>query len=143
MELELLDAVVGYEIALWNHLDSQLTQAGDVSLAVFSALRVVERHGGSARIRELQDDLRITVGSASKLADRLERDGLVVRRQNPGDRRSSLLELTAVGRDRYESAGVQVAAALSDHVRTAGVPVSDLVDALRHLDGALTRTTVQ
>lgn len=138
MDFELLDAVVGYEIALWSHLDSRLTTGGEVSLAVFSALRVVARHGGSARIRELQDDLRITVGSASKLADRLERDGLVVRRQNPTDRRSSLLELTDLGRDRHRSAEARASAALDDHVRAAGVPVPQVVDALRRLDDALT-----
>lgn len=143
MNLELLDAVVSYEIALWNHLDSQLRHAGEVSLAVFSALRVVDRHGGGARIRELQDDLRITVGSASKLADRLERDRLVVRRQNPIDRRSSLLELTSVGRGHYRSAGARVTAALDNHVRAAGGSVSGVVDALQRLDGALASAAVQ
>jgi len=137
MDFDLLDAVVNYEIALWEHLDSRLIQAGEVSLAVFSALRVVDRHDGGARIRELQDDLRITVGSASKLADRLERDGLVVRRQNPTDRRSSILEFTAVGRERFRSASVEVSAALRDHVRMADAAVPDVIDGLRRLDGAL------
>ncbi len=143
MSLELLDAVVGYEIALWNHLDSHLTDAGEVSLAVFSALRVVEGHGGSARIRELQDELRITVGSASKVADRLERDGLALRRPNPTDRRSSLLELTDLGRERFRSAEIEVRAALSDHVRSARTSVPDVVSALRTLDDALTATAVR
>jgi DNA-binding MarR family transcriptional regulator len=140
MDLEFFDAVVGYEIALWEHLDAQLNDAGDVSLAVFSALRVVERHHGAARIRELQDDLRITVGSASKLADRLERDGLVLRRQNPEDRRSSQLELTVDGRNRYEAADVTVRAALNDHLHSSGTRPRDVVDALRRLDAALTAT---
>src|SRR3954468_362866 len=123
MGLELLDAVVGYEIALWNHLDSHLTDAGEVSLAVFSALRVVEGHGGSARIRELQDELRITVGSGRQVADRLERDGLALQRPNPTNRRSSLLELTDLGRERFRSAEIEVRAALSDHVRSARTSV--------------------
>ena len=143
MDLEFLDAVVGYEIALWTHLDSQLTERGQVSLAVFSALRVVDRHGDSARIRELQDDLRITVGSASKLADRLERDGLVVRRQNPVDRRSSVVTLTTAGRESFGSAERTVRAALSDHLRTSAVSAPDVVDALRRLDAALAGTSAR
>lgn len=143
MTLELLDAVVGYEIALWNHLDAHLARAGEVSLAVFSALRVVDSHGGSARVRELQDDLRITVGSASKLADRLERDGFVVRRPNPTDRRSSLVELTPAGRDSYRSAEGEVLGALAEHVRTARTSVPDVVAGLRHLDDALTAAAVR
>jgi DNA-binding MarR family transcriptional regulator len=41
--------------------------------------------------------LSITVGGASKLIDRVEAAGYCSRKMNPGDRRSSLLELSAEG----------------------------------------------
>ena len=57
----------------------------------------MRRHSGAARVQELRTELGITVGAASKLVDRLERDGLVVRTAHPHDRRSSLVTLTAPG----------------------------------------------
>ena len=95
--MDFFDALVRYETYLWNHLDDRLVAAGGVSLANLTALRVVRRHAGSARVQELRTQLGITVGAASKLVDRLERDGLVVRTANPHDRRSSLIALTPAG----------------------------------------------
>jgi len=46
----------------------------------------------------------LTRQAVQKQADRLEADGLVVMRQNPGHRRSSLLELTRSGRAAFAAA---------------------------------------
>jgi DNA-binding MarR family transcriptional regulator len=135
--MDFFDAVVEYEIALWNHLEARLQESGAVSLAVLSALRIVERHGGSGRVRELQDELRITVGAASKLADRLERDGLVRRSSNPSDRRSSVLELTPLGRERFAAASEVADAALAAHLAETAAPAEQLIAELRRLDAAL------
>jgi DNA-binding MarR family transcriptional regulator len=43
------------------------------------------------------EQLSITVGGTSKAVDRIESCGHVVRRSNPGDRRSSIIELTPAG----------------------------------------------
>jgi DNA-binding MarR family transcriptional regulator len=58
------------------HLDGRLTQQG------------------------LADRLRLQKSTVSRLVDELCTDGLVTRRANPDDRRSVLLELTALGRKR-------------------------------------------
>ena len=96
--MEFFDALVRYEVVLWDTVDAELRSRGEVSLATLHALRVLDRHGGGARVQDLSDDIGITVGAASKFVDRLERDGLAVRRPNPANRRSSLLALTAAGR---------------------------------------------
>ncbi|KQY46397.1 MarR family winged helix-turn-helix transcriptional regulator [Cellulomonas sp. Root137] len=97
--MDFFDALVRYETELWNHLDERLGDAEAVSLATLSALRVVGRHPQDCRVHEIRTELAITVGAASKLVDRLERDGWAVRSANPGDRRSSFVALTPAGSD--------------------------------------------
>jgi DNA-binding MarR family transcriptional regulator len=52
--------------------------------------------------QRLADRLRLQKSTVSRLVDELCADGLVTRRTNPDDRRSVLLELTALGRKRSE-----------------------------------------
>jgi MarR family transcriptional regulator, organic hydroperoxide resistance regulator len=59
-----------------------------------SAMADIDR----CRVRDLAAELSMSAGTASKLVDRLEAAGYCRRSLNPGDRRSSLLELTAAGR---------------------------------------------
>jgi DNA-binding MarR family transcriptional regulator len=55
-----------------------------------------ERAG--CRVLDLAEEFRITVGGISKVVDRIEAAGYCRRRANPGDHRSSIVELTASGR---------------------------------------------
>ena len=114
--MDFFDVLVRYETYLWNRLDDQLRGDGGVSLATLSALRVVRRHAGECRVQELRADLGITVGAASKLVDRLERDGLAVRTAHPGDRRSSLVILTPAGDAAHDSGVALMASTLADHL---------------------------
>jgi hypothetical protein len=43
---------------------------------------------------DIAEELSLTVGGTSKLVDRIEAAGHCVRRANPDDRRSSIIELT-------------------------------------------------
>jgi DNA-binding MarR family transcriptional regulator len=95
--VEFFDVLIRYEVALWNAVDRELGRQGTISLAQLHALRVVDRYHGQARVQDLSSDIGITAGAASKLADRLERDGLARRSPNPANRRSSLISLTAAG----------------------------------------------
>ncbi|HEY3438262.1 MAG TPA: MarR family transcriptional regulator [Actinotalea sp.] len=126
--MDLFDVLVRYETHLWNHLDDRLRTDGQVSLATLSALRVVRAHAGECRVQELRTDLGITVGAASKVVDRLERDGLAVRGANPDDRRSSLVTLTPAGDVAHDEGVALLEAALADHLADeAGVEQATLV----------------
>ncbi|GGM63020.1 MarR family winged helix-turn-helix transcriptional regulator [Microbacterium saperdae] len=106
--VEFFDLLVGVETALWNRVEGELLAADQVGLGTWMALRVLHRHGGGRRVRDLRAGLSITVGAASKLVDRLERDGLAVRRPHPDDRRSSLIVLTDAG-ERARTEGERLA----------------------------------
>ncbi len=105
--VEFFDVLVGYEVALWSAIDGELTRHGAISLGQLHALRVVDRYDGLARVQDLSEAIGITVGAASKLVDRLERDGLAARGPNPANRRSSLIALTPAG-EHALAAAIQV-----------------------------------
>jgi MarR family transcriptional regulator, organic hydroperoxide resistance regulator len=56
------------------------------------------------RVHDLSAWLGVTASGASKLVDRLEAADYCRRVPNPGDRRSSLLQLTPTGRQTFEHA---------------------------------------
>lgn len=116
MSMTFFDSLVRYEVALWDAVEQQLARRKQIGLGELHALRIVARYDGRARVQDLSDDIGITVGAASKLVDRLERDNLVVRGPNPANRRSSLITLTTTGRRGLRSAGRICAAAVSDAV---------------------------
>ncbi len=74
----------------------------DMSLAKFDYLAQLYRSpAGGLSMSELGRQLMVTGGNITGLTDRLEKDGLVERRQHPSDRRSQLIVLTARGRNAF------------------------------------------
>ncbi|HEY5788542.1 MAG TPA: MarR family transcriptional regulator [Microlunatus sp.] len=133
--MEFFDVLVRYEVALWRAVDQELSREGLVNLGQLYALRIIDRYDGQARVQDLSTDIGITVGAASKLVDRLERDDLAVRRTNPANRRSSLVALTAPGRRALVAAFRTAQAAVQRAVD--GQDVQPLVAALRQLHAQL------
>jgi DNA-binding MarR family transcriptional regulator len=133
--MEFFDVLVRYEIALWNAVNRELGRQDQISLGQLHALRVVGSYGGQARVQDLSSDIGITVGAASKLADRLERDGLASRSPNPANRRSSLIALTAVGQQALASAMDVYSRAVARAVGEEDVEL--LTAALRRLQARL------
>jgi DNA-binding MarR family transcriptional regulator len=64
-------------------------------------LATLRRTGPPFRMRptDLMDALMLTSSGTTKRLDRLERAGLVAREPDPGDRRGTLIALTAKGRE--------------------------------------------
>ncbi|WP_344811111.1 MarR family winged helix-turn-helix transcriptional regulator [Microlunatus aurantiacus] len=127
--------LVRYEVALWNAVDQALRRDGRLTLGQLHALRVIDRYAGQARVQDLSSDIGISVGAASKLVDRLERDGLAVRRPNPANRRSSLIAFTPRGHQALTAALERALAAVDRAV--AGEDVQPLVAALGRLQARL------
>jgi MarR family transcriptional regulator, organic hydroperoxide resistance regulator len=93
---DLFDDLVRVEIVLWDAVDRRLRADVGLPLGRVEALRVVAT-SDPCRVQDVSVALRITVGAASKLTDRLATGGLVERRAHPSDRRSSLLGVTPEG----------------------------------------------
>src|SRR3954452_7001765 len=95
---ELLGDLVRLEIELCEALDARLRREGDLGLGSFQVLQVIQR-ADPCRVYDIVQALSITVGGASKAVDRSVKAGHCVRRSNPHDRRSSIIELTPEGAD--------------------------------------------
>ncbi|WP_432993263.1 MarR family winged helix-turn-helix transcriptional regulator [Dactylosporangium sp. CA-233914] len=124
---QVFDDLVRFETDLWNGIDARLRQAGAVPLGSLNVLQVVGRTP-ACRVNDIADALSITIGGASQAVDRLVARGLCERRPNPGDRRSSIVELTGTG-----TAAVTAAEAVFDEELTAWFGAAIPGSALRSL----------
>jgi DNA-binding MarR family transcriptional regulator len=80
-------------------LDADLQASDGISLQTFEVLlRISRADGGHVTMSELAGGVSLTTGGVTRLADRLEREGLVQRVSCPGDRRVVHLTLTDAGR---------------------------------------------
>ncbi|WP_158240786.1 MarR family winged helix-turn-helix transcriptional regulator [Telmatospirillum siberiense] len=85
--------------------------------------------GDGVRPKDLADALDMEPSSLGELIDRLEEQGLVQRRDAPGDRRCKTLHLTESGQEMYRRiAGV--VSSVGEHL-TAGISDADLAACLR------------
>ena len=100
---ELFQDLVRVETRLYNAADARLRAEHDLALGQFEFLTLIEQVP-NCRVQDIARDIAITVGATSKAVDRLERAGLCRREANPGDRRSSILVLTDLGREKLEAA---------------------------------------
>jgi len=71
---------------------------GQITLPRFDLLANLEREDGQT-LASLSRHLLVTAGNLTGLVDRAERDGMVVRRADPNDRRLSRVFLTRKGRE--------------------------------------------
>jgi len=119
--LDLRSLAEGLRVSM-IHLSRQLRRhdPGELSIAQVSGLASVVKYGtlGVGRLAELEN---LPSSAATRLVDKLEAAGLVVRQANPGDRRGVQVVATAAGTGllaRYARAGnewlAERLAALSD-----------------------------
>ena len=101
---QLFNDLIRFEIEIWNAADARLKTDFDLPLTQFEPMAAIERIPG-CRVYDIAAELGITTGGTSKLVDRIEARGYCRRLPNPQDRRSSLLELTAEGRQVLAEAG--------------------------------------
>jgi DNA-binding MarR family transcriptional regulator len=103
-----------------SRLSARFTQALEANFAShgltkasFEALAALRRSGGPCRLSQtaLMRELSLTPGTVSVRIGRLVEDGLAVRRDDPGDRRGVIVELTPSGAAAFD--GV-----VADHLAT-------------------------
>jgi MarR family transcriptional regulator, 2-MHQ and catechol-resistance regulon repressor len=107
---------------LTSLLDADLRASDGITLQTFEVLlRISRADGGQVTMSELASAVSLTTGGVTRLADRLERDGLVERRSCPTDRRVVHLSLTPAGT-------ATLAAALEHHLESLQRRVISRVD---------------
>ena len=100
----LFTALIHTEMGAWNAVESALSEAGNaLTLGRLLVLRTV-RDTPACRIQEVAASQGITLGAASRLVDRLHRDGLLHRTPCEHDRRATILTVTEQGLAHLEEA---------------------------------------
>ena len=127
------------ETRVFNRVDARLRAEHDLTLGQLEFLRILAAHD-TCRVYDIAHQVDITVGATSKGVDRLEARGWCARRSNPDDRRSSLITLTAPGREALTAALPTFEAAIADQVGGLPGPVVEaLADGLRQWRDRLER----
>ena len=100
----LFTALIHTEMGAWNAVESALSEAENaLTLGRFLVLRTV-LDTPACRIQEVAASQGITLGAASRLVDRLHRDGLLHRTPCEHDRRATILTVTEQGLVHLEEA---------------------------------------
>ena len=133
-QLQAWRALYRADTLLFTHLDNTLRARLKMSYFEHEVLRALDGAGGRMRMAPLAAELMISRSGATRLIGKLEdKDGWVVRRNTPEDRRATWAELTADGRKALDAARPVVEAVVStffaDHVSN-----EDLHRASRILD---------
>ena len=84
-------------------LRQRLREQFDGSLPRFDLMAQLDRHPQGLRMRELSRRLMVTGGNVTGLTDRLVTEGLVERREDPADRRTCQVQLTAEGKRQFRA----------------------------------------
>lgn len=89
--------LVRLETAMWNAIDARLRKEAGVPLGTFSVLLIVEAVA-DCYVKDIAEQLPMTVGGASQAVDRIVAKGLCARKAEATDRRVSIVELTPLGK---------------------------------------------
>lgn len=109
-------ALIGRFIRLSAHLSAEMTKTfakHGLNAASFDVLATLLRSGEPHALspNDLLATMMVTSGTMTNRIDQLEKEGLVARVQNPNDKRSVLVQLTNIGREKIDCA-------VTDHVDT-------------------------
>ena len=110
-------SLVRTEQALLDRIEEHLKRAGFPQLAWYDVLLELDSApGGWMRQSKVQSQTLLAQYNLCRLVDRLERDGLVERRQCTRDGRNNVLVITPEGRALRRAMWPAYAAAIEEHL---------------------------
>ena len=80
---------------------SELRTQFDTTLPRFDLMAQLERAPNGLKMGELSKRMMVTGGNVTGITDQLVAEGLVIREDNPRDRRAYIVKLTAEGRTAF------------------------------------------
>jgi DNA-binding MarR family transcriptional regulator len=87
---------------LTGHLSAHIGEHGLSSVDFTVLLRLVRSPGRRLRMSDLAAQTSLSASGITRIVDRLEKGGLIVREHCPGDRRSLYAALTPAGVERMD-----------------------------------------
>ncbi|HEU4763432.1 MAG TPA: MarR family transcriptional regulator [Gemmatimonadales bacterium] len=106
--------------------EARRNRPAGLTLSEFRALAYLEAYSG-ATLTELAEYVGLRLPTASKLVEALRKGGNLTRREDPADRRRTLLALTPKGKSRVDEAMRVVRAHLRERLSGLSPDEQDLV----------------
>jgi DNA-binding MarR family transcriptional regulator len=125
-----------------NHVRKALGKRFKTTLPRFDLMAQLERMPEGLQMGELSRRMLVTGGNVTGIVDQLERAGLLVRTEDPADRRAYLVKLTKEGRRLFSQMAVEHESWIVNLF--SGIPKREqraLNDSLSHLRAQLIRKT--
>jgi len=97
-------ALISAKVASWNALERELGESHGLGVSDFEVLDYLASKPEGCRAQSLADAVHLSQSALSRLADRLERHGLVQRNNCSDDRRGINLILTDAGQGKHAQA---------------------------------------
>lgn len=126
--------------AMWHAMEKELLGLGhDLTFSQFVTLKKLGMSDGHISVGDLARAAELNPGAMTRLLDKLEEKGLIVRASDPTDRRALRIQLTDAGRAIFNECS-----ACSDRVREralAGMDAAEcelFVSTLEHVRNNLT-----
>jgi DNA-binding MarR family transcriptional regulator len=85
-----------------GQIRSHLRSDFDITLPRFDLMAQLERHPEGLKMGELSKRMMVTGGNVTGITDQLVDEGLVMRDDNPKDRRAYIVKLTPAGRKVFK-----------------------------------------
>jgi DNA-binding MarR family transcriptional regulator len=126
-----------------NNVRKALAAQFKTTLPRFDLMAQLERAPQGLQMGELSRRMLVTGGNITGIVDQLERAGLIVRTEDPGDRRVYLVKLTKEGRRQFAHMAVEHESWIVQLF--AGIPKREqrtLNESLAHLRAHLARETL-
>lgn len=105
LELAAWRGMLRVHSALIKELDGELQAEHGLPLSSYEVLLALSHaDGGELRMSEIADSVLLSRSGLTRLVDRLEREGLLERRECASDRRGAYARITDAGRERFRAA---------------------------------------
>jgi DNA-binding MarR family transcriptional regulator len=101
LELRLWLRMVGCSMKMESILSQRLRREFKTSMARFDVMAQLARFRDGLTMSELSRRLLVSNGAITGLVDKLAEAGLVTRREDPRDRRSTIVRLSRKGRESF------------------------------------------
>jgi DNA-binding MarR family transcriptional regulator len=137
-ELEVWRTLLRVQALLSRRLQAHLLGEHDLSLGSYDVLvHLAEAPGGRLRMNDLADRVMLSRSGLTRLADRLQRDGLIDRASCESDARGLFAVITAAGRERLRAATPTYQKGVRTHVLSRLAPeelhrFAAILDKLEH-----------
>ena len=101
LELRLWLRLLACSVKMESLLSQRLRREFKTSMARFDVLAQLERFPEGLSMSELSRRLLVSNGAITGLVDKLGKEAMVARQEDPNDRRSTIVRLTRKGRDNF------------------------------------------